>query len=97
MSFLDNLQRTWPASGIKEEIKEEAFDHKLLSSEFGPESTTYRAASPKVKPREFDIEGIDRDSSDGEELSDSELDKIMAKIRRENIVIVTQNVLCRLK
>ena len=23
MSFLDNLQRTWPASGIKEEIKEE--------------------------------------------------------------------------
>ena len=23
MSFLDNLQRTWPTSGIKEEIKEE--------------------------------------------------------------------------
>ena len=48
---------------LTEEIKEEAFDHKLLSCEFGPESTIYRAASPKVKPREFDIEAVE--SSDG--------------------------------
>ena len=64
---------------LTEEIKEEAFDHKLLSSEFGPESTTYRAASPKVKPREFDIEAIDCDSCDGKNYQIVNLIKLCLK------------------
>ena len=57
---------------LREKIKEEAFDDKLLSSKFGPQIKTFRAASPKgAKPKaelkacEFDIEAVDCDSDKG--------------------------------